>query len=224
MNEGQLIPPKRRPSRRCVGVALLNEDEHTFIGQKSLADFINADRQFDYEMIQGAPEFGETIAEAAQREIRQEIGNEHSVLLAGLPGQFQYHFEYVKNRRSRYRGQTQDWVIAYYFGKDADIDLNTQARTEFLGYMWATAGEVLQRAPNDRKEIYSLVRQAMTPIYQSLQLFRDIGMKRPTNIQEALLFRYKLCELPPMKHAFENNLLVRPEALNQIQFTELTIP
>ena len=92
-----------------------------------------------WQMPQGGIDAGERPAEAALRELKEEIGTDKAEIVAESRGWLGYDLpEALKDRvwRGRYRGQTQKWFLCRFTGGDADIDLDHGAHPEFSAWRW----------------------------------------------------------------------------------------
>jgi putative (di)nucleoside polyphosphate hydrolase len=126
-----------RPLRRGVGCLLLNVTGRVFVAQR-------IGMPGSWQMPQGGIDEGETPAEAALRELEEEIGTGQATILAESAGWFSYDFPpelRAKAWGGRFRGQTQKWFALRFTGRDSDIDLAT-AHPEFDAWRWATPAEV----------------------------------------------------------------------------------
>jgi putative (di)nucleoside polyphosphate hydrolase len=121
------------PFRQCVGIMMINDEKKIFVGQR-------IDNKYDaWQMPQGGVEAGENLEEAAFRELKEEIGTNEIKILARAKQWYSYDIPdhlITKFWEGKYRGQTQMWFLAYFKGKDGDIDLNTH-EPEFKTWMWA---------------------------------------------------------------------------------------
>ncbi len=120
------------PYRPCVGVMLFNRDGLVFVGRR-------IDQTVEgWQMPQGGIDEGETPAEAATRELREEIGTDKAKVLREYPDWLAYdlplHLLGVA-LHGRYRGQRQKWVAMRFTGEDRDINVATDF-PEFARWKW----------------------------------------------------------------------------------------
>ena len=126
------VADEARGYRRCAGIMLLNERNEVFVARRR--DMPSA----AWQMPQGGIDDGERPAEAARREMREEIGTDRAEIIAESLRWFTYDLpaELVDHLwGGRYRGQTQKWFAFRFKGTDADIDLDTH-EPEFVEWKW----------------------------------------------------------------------------------------
>jgi putative (di)nucleoside polyphosphate hydrolase len=97
-----------------------------------------------WQMPQGGIDPGETPAQAALRELREEVGCGKAEILA--ESREWHHYDVPAEIAGRmwggaFRGQRQKWFAMRFLGDDADIDIATEHR-EFDAWRWATATEL----------------------------------------------------------------------------------
>ncbi|HTQ14917.1 MAG TPA: RNA pyrophosphohydrolase [Rhizomicrobium sp.] len=128
------------PYRPCVGVMLFNGEGLVFVGKR-------IDQTVEgWQMPQGGIDGNETPAEAALREMEEEIGTRNAQILREMDGWLSYdlpaHLLGVA-LHGRYRGQRQKWIAARFLGTDAEINVATH-QPEFAQWKWL-AVEALPR-------------------------------------------------------------------------------
>ncbi len=139
-----------RPYRPCVGVILLNENNHVFVGSR--IDFISD----AWQMPQGGIDPGEIPLEAAQRELFEEIGTNKVKFIAEYPEWLTYELPVDlvgKLWGAKYRGQKQKWFVFRFMGRDQDINLQT-AHPEFRDWRWIRVADLPSVAIDFKKDIY----------------------------------------------------------------------
>ena len=151
------------PYRPCVGVMLLNSHGQVFVARR-------VDTRDAWQMPQGGIDEGETVREAALRELKEEIGTDHAEILAETTQKLRYDLpDHLLGKvwKGRWRGQEQVWVAARFTGDDADIDLATE-HPEFDAWQWVdTAGLVALIVPFKR-EVYQAVLAEFAPLLEGL--------------------------------------------------------
>ena len=148
----------RLPYRRCVGVMLVNRDRHVFAGQR-----IDNDAPA-WQMPQGGIDAGESVREAALRELREETGvtpdkvrveaETEAWLTYDLP-----HDLVPRIWKGRYRGQEQKWVLMRFLGADRDVDINT-AHPEFSAWRWLAPAALASHIVPFKRAVYAQVLEA----------------------------------------------------------------
>jgi putative (di)nucleoside polyphosphate hydrolase len=127
-------PKKFRPN---VGLALFHRDGLVFLGKRA-----NTEGPYQWQMPQGGVDRGEKPAEAAYRELEEEVGvrAQHVDLLEETADWLYYEFPIdVRTQmkpRGRYLGQRQKWFAFRFKGRDADIRLDMHT-PEFVDWRWA---------------------------------------------------------------------------------------
>ena len=128
------------PYRPCVGVMLINHEGMVFVGRR-IEQTVEG-----WQMPQGGIDEGETPAEAASRELEEEIGTNKAEILREHPDWLAYdlpqHLLGI-GLHGKYRGQRQKWLAMRFNGSDADINVATE-HPEFAEWKWL-AMEALPR-------------------------------------------------------------------------------
>ena len=148
-------PKHYRPN---VGLALFHREGLVFLGKRA-----GTEGPYQWQMPQGGVDRGESAAEAAFRELEEEIGVKpaHAELLEETADWLYYDFPMdvrKKLSRGRYRGQRQKWFAFRFKGRDSDIRLDTHT-PEFSDWRWAP----LETAPDlvipFKRDIYQEIAQ-----------------------------------------------------------------
>src|ERR1700751_4039524 len=109
--------------RRSVGVMLLNRRGEVFVARRIDMPTLPA-----WQMPQGEIDRGETPAEAALRELKEEIGTDRAEILDQSRAWLKYELPAelaCKVFGGRYSCQKQKWFAIRFIGEDSDIDLAT---------------------------------------------------------------------------------------------------
>ena len=143
------------PYRPCVGLMVVNRDGNVFVGQR-------VDRDQDaWQMPQGGIDKGETVIEAALRELGEETGitpnlvTVEDVTVDWLPYDLPHHIV-PKIWKGRYRGQEQKWVLMRFSGTDDQINI-VQPHQEFSEWMWISPNELLANIVPFKRDVYAAV-------------------------------------------------------------------
>ncbi|MDB9944292.1 RNA pyrophosphohydrolase [Octadecabacter sp.] len=143
------------PYRPCVGLMVVNRNGNVFVGQR-------VDRDQDaWQMPQGGIDKGETVIEAALRELGEETGitpnlvTVEDVTVDWLPYELPHHIV-PKIWKGRYRGQTQKWVLMRFSGTDDQINI-VQPHQEFSEWMWISPKELLANIVPFKRDVYAAV-------------------------------------------------------------------
>ena len=120
--------------RRGVGVMLINEHRHVWVGRRI------DNRDEAWQMPQGGIDEGEEPWPAALRELKEETGIRKKLVerLADHPQQLRYDIpDAIASRLwgGKWKGQIQDWYLARFLGEDSDVDIATD-HPEFSHWQW----------------------------------------------------------------------------------------
>lgn len=142
-----------RPYRPNVGIALFNQDNHVFVGNRIDMEGTN------WQMPQGGIDVGETPEAAAMRELLEETGTDHASIIARTKDWITYDFPEDISPDflgGRFRGQKQLWFAMRFHGQDADIRLDNH-KPEFSEWCWMPMAELADRIVPFKREIYQQV-------------------------------------------------------------------
>ena len=146
---------KNLPYRSNVGIMLINDDGHVFVGQR-LDNNQNA-----WQMPQGGIDGDEDPESAAYRELLEETGIEQENvkflatsskwLLYDLPEDL-----IPKLWGGKYRGQKQKWFLFKFLGTNKDINISTE-HPEFSSWKWIPKENLLEEIVPFKKSVYESV-------------------------------------------------------------------
>ena len=154
------IPLSKRPFRSCVGLMVFNKNGNVFCGQR-LDNKAEA-----WQLPQGGIDEGELPIEAGYRELKEET----SIIKVEFVGEYPEWLNYdiplplADNLwDGKYRGQTQRWLLFYFFGKDDEININTP-KPEFKNWIWLNPQQLPQKAISFKKNIYNKINKVFIPV------------------------------------------------------------
>ena len=156
------VDPSSLPYRPCVGVMLVNDAGHVFVGQR------RDSASPAWQMPQGGIDPGETPRGAALRELEEETGipADRVEVLAETAEWLTYDLpDHLVGRvwGGRYRGQAQKWILARYLGRDEEIDIAT-AHPEFSEWCWLPPRELPARIVPFKRAVYESVLAEFAPL------------------------------------------------------------
>jgi putative (di)nucleoside polyphosphate hydrolase len=148
----------RLPYRRCVGVMLANPAGHVFVGQR-----LDNDTPA-WQMPQGGIDKGESVTEAALRELWEEIGvtSDKVRIEAETPDWLTYdlpHEIVPRIWKGRYRGQEQKWVLMRFLGQDGDVNIASD-HPEFSEWRWLPPEDLVAHIVPFKRAVYARVLDA----------------------------------------------------------------
>ncbi|AWZ20578.1 hydrolase, NUDIX family, NudH subfamily protein [Roseovarius sp. TM1035] len=143
------------PYRRCVGVMLVNAAGQVFVGQR-IDNEVPA-----WQMPQGGIDKGESVTEAALRELWEETGvtADKVRVEAETTGWLTYDLPQEMVPRiwkGRYRGQEQKWVLMRFLGQDTDVNIATD-HPEFSEWRWLPPSDLEANIVPFKRAVYSRV-------------------------------------------------------------------
>ena len=141
--------------RRGVGVMLLNEHRHVWVGRR----IDNTDEA--WQMPQGGIDAGELPWETALREVEEETGIVPNLVekLSEHPQQLRYDLPpelMGKLWGGKWRGQLQDWFVARFLGDDADVNIATK-HPEFSHWKWVEAESLPDLIVPFKRDMYRAI-------------------------------------------------------------------
>ncbi len=162
-----------RPYRRGVGLVVFNKAGLVLAAER-------ADNRGHWQFPQGGMDKGETIKEAALRELAEEIGTKHAKIIGEYPHITYYDFpDYAQARGGgalyggKYRGQAHHWLALLFTGQDADIRLDANEEIEFADWQWCELATMPERIIAWKRDIYTEVCSAFAPIAAALKAGKE---------------------------------------------------
>lgn len=143
------LDPEYRP---CVGIMLLNNDGLVLIAKRvDLNDMA-------WQMPQGGIDAGESPAEAAMRELEEELGTASAEIIAECPRWLQYDLPPEYRRwKGKYKGQTQRWFAMRFTGSESEIQPQQVETPEFSDWKWVPMATVPSLIIEFKRDIYDAV-------------------------------------------------------------------
>ncbi len=142
------------PYRACVGVMLLDAKGRVLVARRR-------DTSGEaWQMPQGGIDEGEAPADAALRELGEEIDTRAARILAESRDWLAYDLPaHLVGRalRGRYRGQKQKWFAMCFEGSDDDIDPVHASHPEFDAWKWVEIDELVDLVVPFKREVYRAV-------------------------------------------------------------------
>ena len=148
------------PYRPCVGIALFNDDNHVFVGER-------IDNPGAWQMPQGGIDEGETVEDAFFREMEEEIGSTLAEIIRVHDTPLRYELPphlIGKLWNGQFGGQEQIWVAARFMGLDSDINIHAHRQPEFQAWQWAPLDQILDLIVPFKRNTYAEVITAFKDI------------------------------------------------------------
>jgi putative (di)nucleoside polyphosphate hydrolase len=137
--------------RPGVGIMLLNRQGQIFVGRRIDMPIMPA-----WQMPQGGIDPGESLPEAAMRELEEEIGTDKAEILGESRCWLTYDLPVeLANGMwgGRYRGQRQKWFAMRFTGSDRDINLATK-HPEFDAWQWVAPASLAELIVPFKRQLY----------------------------------------------------------------------
>lgn len=155
------INPASLPFRPCVGVMLVNQDDHVFVGQRRDSEVAA------WQMPQGGIDPGEDPSAAALRELWEETGVTADLVQieAATEDWVTYDLpEHLRGKvwKGRYRGQKMLWYRLRFAGTDDQINIETE-HPEFSEWRWLPADQLVDNIVPFKREVYARVVKEIAP-------------------------------------------------------------
>jgi len=159
-----------KPYRPNVGIALFNAEGRVLIGRRFTGDGPEIILPgLEWQMPQGGVDEGETLRDAALRELWEETGVDKADCLDETDW-FTYEFPPYdgspSHRLAKFRGQRQKWFALRFTGRDDEIDPLTPRNgqpAEFDAWRWERLDRVADLVVPFRREVYRAVAQRFAP-------------------------------------------------------------
>jgi len=151
---------RKLPYRQCVGLVLFNPEGKVFVGER-------LDNQGAWQMPQGGIDDGETIEEAAIREMREETGTDKAEIVYVSDNVLTYDLpDHLLGKlwSGRYKGQEQRWAALRFTGEDHEVTLYDKVHPEFSSWKWVELGDVCEMIVPFKRATYEAVIEEFGPV------------------------------------------------------------
>ena len=141
---------QKLPLRIGVGIIVLNENNHVFVGKRKDNPVNN------WQMPQGGVDAGEDFMTAMKRELFEETSIQNIKILKELENMYQYELpDYLVGIiwKGKFRGQKQRWFITRFLGSEEEINLKTK-NPEFIEWKWLEPKKLPEVIVNFKRELY----------------------------------------------------------------------
>ena len=134
--------------RRCAGIIVTRDDGTVLLCERN--DFPG-----QWQFPQGGIEEGETIEQAARRELWEETSLQNVATIAVCTTPMRYRFpDYIAGlRKWQYAGQDIYWTIFRLTGSESEINLVTREQ-EFRSYAWKPIDEAPKNIIDFKHDVY----------------------------------------------------------------------
>ena len=154
---------QKKEYRPCVGIMLFNRQGHIFTGKRFDSDAY-------WQMPQGGVDDGEELAQAALRELLEEVGTDKVEIIAKSKDWINYDLpkEWIPAHwNGKYSGQKQIWFLMKFLGSDEDINVNYTDHPEFKEWCWQSIDDIVANAISFKKEVYKIVTKEFSSIIET---------------------------------------------------------
>ena len=151
---------KDLPLRSGVGIMLLNNQNKVFVAKR-----IDNPKNF-WQMPQGGVDKGESLLEAAYRELKEETNITKVKLISEIEGTLTYKLPahlLGKIWKGKYKGQQQKWFLMRFLGSDSDINIKTN-NPEFIEWKWIDLEKITDAVVDFKLHIYKELKDKISKI------------------------------------------------------------
>ena len=151
--------PQYRPN---VGVVLFHPDGRVWLGRRA-----HTPQPHNWQFPQGGVDAGESLEEAARRELAEETGAVSVSYLGRTEGWIVYDFpaDFSGPKAMRgFKGQKQVWFAFRFDGQESEFDLAAHHEPEFEAWRWGYLSEAPELIVPFKRAAYEQVAQAFAAL------------------------------------------------------------
>jgi len=152
--------------RPNVGIILARPDGRVWLGRRA-----GTPGPLNWQFPQGGVDEGESLLEAARRELQEETGATSVTLLGRTEEWMAYAFP-EGFRRTKYSqgwiGQKQIWFLFRFDGRDDEFDIALHKPQEFDQWRWASPTDALTSIVAFKQNTYRAVLEILGPMIKEL--------------------------------------------------------
>lgn len=146
--------------RRNAGIVVFNPNHKVLVCQR-------ADIKDSWQFPQGGIEQGETVKQAAARELREEtsLTNVKHIISLETPARYTFPPQVIASMQKRgftNVGQDMFWSLFLFEGDDSEINLQTQ-EPEFKNFKWVSMQEAYDLCVDFKKPAYRVAVTEFLP-------------------------------------------------------------
>ena len=145
--------------RRGVGMIIMNHEGRFWLGQRIGTD--------TWQFPQGGIEHGETLEQAAFRELYEEVGlkPENVELIGRTQNWLRYDVPgNLRSRNAEFRGQKQVWFLMRMLAEDGQISLDHSPSPEFDRWQWVDYWLPPKKVVSFKRTVYEKALSELEPM------------------------------------------------------------